>query len=107
MKAYLRVITFNINIKMCGKMSFALDLLIAIVVFSSASKGRSYIHAIIDEEYHIIKDFFTGNFNVPVAARTQLQKNAYVKFWRLRKGLFIDLEGNLLYGKRKSLRKVT
>ena len=45
MKAYLRVITFNINIKMCGKMSFALGLLIAIVVFSSASKGgdRTYM----------------------------------------------------------------
>ena len=37
MKAYLRVITASINIKMCGKISFVLALLIAIVVFSFAS----------------------------------------------------------------------
>ena len=51
---------------MCGKMSFVLGLLIAVVVFSSASEGGSYIHAMGDEEYNIIKDFFTGNFHVPV-----------------------------------------
>ena len=44
-------------------------LLIAIVVFSSAFKGASYIHAMGDEEYDIIKDFSTGNFNAPVAER--------------------------------------
>ena len=65
---------------MCGKMSFVFGLLIAIVVFSSGSKGGLYIHAMGEEEYNIIKDFFTGNFNVPVADRTRLQKNAYVKF---------------------------
>ena len=42
-----------------------------------------------DEEYDIIKDFFTGNFNGPVADRTPLQTTAYVKFRRLRKGLSI------------------
>ena len=32
-----------------------------------ADVGRgSYIDAMGDEEYDIIKDFFTGNFNVPV-----------------------------------------
>ena len=41
-----------------------------------------------DEEYDIIKDFFAGNFNVPVGDRTRLQKSAYVKFWRLEKGTF-------------------
>ena len=62
-------------------MSFVFGLLIAIVVFSSASKRGSYIHAMVDEEYDIIiKDFFTGNFNVPVPDRTRLQKSAYVKF---------------------------
>ena len=29
--------------------------------------GGSYIRAMGDEEYDIIKDFFIGNFNVPVA----------------------------------------
>ena len=56
-------------------MSFVLGLLIATVVFNSASKGGTFIHAMGDEEYDIIKDFFTGNFNVPVADRTR-----YVKF---------------------------
>ena len=37
-------------------------LFVAKVVFSSASKGGLYIHAMGDEEYDIIKDFFTGNF---------------------------------------------
>ena len=41
---------------MCGKMSFVFDLLIAIFVFGSASKGGSYIHTMGDEEYDIIKD---------------------------------------------------
>ena len=35
---------------MYGKMSFAFGLLIAIVVFSSASEGGSYIHTMGDEE---------------------------------------------------------
>ena len=65
---------------MCGKISFAFGLLIAIGVSSSATMGVSYIYAMGDEEYDIIKDFFTGNFNVPVADRTGLQKSAYVKF---------------------------
>ena len=87
-------------------MSFVFGLLIAIVVFSSASKRGSYIHAMVDEEYDIIiKDFFTGNFNVPVADRTRLQKSAYVKFWRLRKGLSVDFEANLLYEKKKIIQK--
>ena len=37
--------------------------------------------------------------------RTQLQKSAYVKFWRLRKGHCIDLQGNLLYEKKKIVKK--
>ena len=44
MKAYLRVITSSINIKICGKIGFVFALLIAIVVFSFASKGGSYVH---------------------------------------------------------------
>ena len=76
-------------------MSFVFGLLIEIVVFNSASKVEMG-----GEEYDIIKDFFTGNFNVPVADKTRLQERAYVKFWRLEKGLFIDLGGNLLYGKK-------
>ena len=71
MKAYFRVVTFSINIEMCGKMSFVFGLLIAIVVFSSASKGGLYIHATGDGEYDIIKDFFTCNFIVPVADQTE------------------------------------
>ena len=58
---------------MCGKMSFVFGLLIA-------SKGESYIHAMGDDKYDIIKDFFTGNVNVPVTNRTRLQNSAYVKF---------------------------
>ena len=48
---------------MCRKMSFAFvfSLLIAILLFISASKGGWYIHAIGDEEHDIIKDFSTGN----------------------------------------------
>ena len=65
---------------MCGKMSFVIGLLIATVVFISPSMGQSYIHATGDEEFDIIKDSFTGNFNVPVADRTRLEKSAYVKF---------------------------
>ena len=53
-----------------------------------------------DEEYDIIKDFFTCNFNIPAVDRTRLQKSAYVKFWRLQKGLSINLEDNLLYEKK-------
>ena len=67
---------------------------------SSTSKVGSYTRAMGDEENDIIKDLFTGNFNVPVADRRRLQKSAYVKFWRLRKGLSIDFEGNLLYEKK-------
>ena len=52
-----------------------------------------------------MKDIFSGNFNVPVADRTRLQKSAYVKLWRLRKGLSIDLEGNLLHKKKKIVKK--
>ena len=48
-------------------MSFVFGMLIAVVIFSSASQVGSYIHAMKDEEYDIIKDFFTVNFNVPVA----------------------------------------
>ena len=54
-------------------MSFVFGLLIA-------SKGESYIHAMGDDKYDIIKDFFTGNVNVPVTNRTRLQNSAYVKF---------------------------
>ena len=78
---------------MFGKMSFVFDLLIAIVVLSSASK--------VGWGYNIIKDFFTGNINVPIADRTLLQKSAYVKCCRLRK----RLEGNLLYEKKKIVKK--
>ena len=53
-------------------MNFVFDLLIAIVVFSSTSKRGSYMHAMGDEEYNIIKDLFTGNFNVPVADKARL-----------------------------------
>ena len=70
-------------------MSFVFGLLKAIVILSSASEVRYYIHAMKDEEYDIIKDFFTGNFNVPVADRTLLQTIAYLKFRRLRKGFSI------------------
>ena len=82
MKSFLRVITFSINIKMCGKKRFVFGLLIAIVVFRSGFKGGggSYIHAMGDEEYNIKKDFFTGNFNVQVTDETPLQKSTYVKF---------------------------
>ena len=52
-----------------------------------------------------IKDFFTANFNVPVADRTRLKKSEYGKFLRLRKGLSVDLEGNLLYEKKKKIVK--
>ena len=90
---------------MCGKKSFVFGLLTAIVVFSSASKGGSYIYTMGDEEYNIIKDFFNGNFNVPVADRARLRKNAYVNFWTLRKGLSIDLEGNLLYEEKRVVNK--
>ena len=76
-------------------MSFVFGMLIAIVVFNSASKVEMG-----GEEYDIIKDFFTGNSKVPVADKTRLQERAFVKFLRLGKGLFIDLEGNLLYGKK-------
>ena len=44
---------------MRGKLSFMFGLLIAIVVFSSDPKERSYIHAMKDEEYDIIKNFLT------------------------------------------------
>ena len=87
---------------MCGKTIFVFGLLIAIVVFSCVSMGESNKHAMRDEQYNIMKDFFTGNFNVPVADRTRLQKSAYVKFWTLRKGLSINLEGSLLYDKIKN-----
>ena len=87
---------------MCGKTSFVFGLLIAIVVFSSASKGRLCIHAMGEEVHDIMKDFFTGNFNIRVADRTRLQKSAFVKFLRLQKGLSVDLEGNLLYDEKKS-----
>ena len=33
--------------------------LITLAVFSSVSKGGTYIHAMGDERYDIIKDFFT------------------------------------------------
>ena len=49
----------------------------------------------------MIKDFFTGNFNVSVADKSRLQKSAYVKCWRLQKGLSINLEGNLVFEKKK------
>ena len=68
--------------KMSGKMSYVFGLLIAKVALSSASKGGSYIHGMGGKEYDIIKDSFSGNFNIPVAGKTRLQKNAYVKFWR-------------------------
>ena len=67
---------------MCGKMSFVVGLLIGIVAFSSASKGGSYIHAMGDEKDDMVKDFFTNNFNLPVADRSRLQKSVYEKFWR-------------------------
>ena len=41
------------------KLSFMFGLLIAIVVFSSDPKETSYIHAMRDKEYDIIKDFLT------------------------------------------------
>ena len=56
---------------MYGKMSFVFDLLIAIVVFSSTSKGGSF--GTCDGTLGIMKDIFSGNFNVPVADRTRLQ----------------------------------
>ena len=31
------------------------------------------MHPMGDKEYDITKDFFTGNFNIPVADRTLLQ----------------------------------
>ena len=53
----------------------------------------------------MIKDFFTGNFNVSVADKSRLQKSAYVKCWRLQKGLSINLEGNLVFEKKKENRQ--
>ena len=53
----------------------------------------------------MIKDFFTGNFNVSVADKSRLQKSAYVKCWRLQKGLSINLEGNLVFEKKKKIVK--
>ena len=83
-------------------MSFTFGLLITIVVFSSASEGGSFINTMGDEEQDRIRDFLTSNFNIPVAYKTRLQKSAYLKICRLRKGLSIGVEGNLLYKKRKS-----
>ena len=57
MKTHLRVITFSINTKMCGKISSLFGLLIAIGIFNSASQGGLYIHAMGDDEYVIIKDW--------------------------------------------------
>ena len=85
---------------MCGKMSFVFGLLIAIVVFSSASIGGLYIHPMGDEEYDIIKDFFTGNFIVPVADQTEHDYKR-VKFWRLRKGLLNPNKAGLFEGGRR------
>ena len=40
-----------------------------------------------------------------IANRIRLQKSVYEKFWKLRKGLSIDLEGNLFYEKKKIVEK--
>ena len=58
----MKAITFSINKKLFENMSFVFGLLVAKIVFSSTSKCGSYIPAKGDEEYDIIKDFFTGNF---------------------------------------------
>ena len=47
----------------CRKMNFVFALLIAIVIFSSASNGGStYIQCDECEKYDIIKVFFTWEF---------------------------------------------
>ena len=40
-----------------------------------------------------------------IANRIRSQKSVYVKFWKLQKGLSIDLEGNLFYEKKKIVEK--
>ena len=57
------------------KDEFCVQLVNIKTFFSSGSNEVSYMHPMGDKEYDITKDFFTGNFNIPVADRTLLQQN--------------------------------
>ena len=52
-----------------------------------------------------IRDMLRQRFNVPVAERSRLQKSALVKFWRLKNKLSVDSDENLLYDRKKVVRK--
>ena len=59
-----------------------------------------------NEEYEVILRLLKDEFNVPVAPRTRVQKNAIIKFWRLKTDLSLDVgEEKILFQGRKVLRK--
>ena len=59
-----------------------------------------------DEEYEVILRLLKDEFNVPVAQRTRVQKNAIIKFWRLKTDLSLDVgDEKILFQGWKVLRK--
>ena len=60
----------------------------------------SFIHPVDDETYKILLKLCNNDFAVPVAKRTNVEKAAVVKFWRL-KGKFENIDNVLYYDGRK------
>ncbi|XP_066915669.1 uncharacterized protein [Clytia hemisphaerica] len=64
----------------------------------------SSIHAVGDEEYETLVALAKKTFAVPVKARSKIQKNAVIKFWRSN-GKFTAEEDVLYYKGKKVIKK--
>ena len=62
-----------------------------------------FIHPVSEETYNVLLKLCKGEFFVPVANRTNIEKAAVIKYWR-NKGTF-SFEGNILLHDGKKVRK--
>ena len=59
-----------------------------------------FIHPVDDETYKVLLKLCNNGFTVPIAKRTNVEKAAVVKFWRLKKK-FENIDNVLYYDGRK------
>ena len=70
-------------------LSFLLVFLVVLQIHSIEEKNK-FKHAVSQEEYEILVNLVKGEFNTTVKERTRLQKNAIIRFWRVKLKYKVD-----------------
>ena len=92
----------EISIFKMRKIITVYSLLIFVGLDLVCIKCNQFIHPVTDEEYEILLKLCKGEFSVPIADRSKLQKSTIIKFWRNREK-FSQNKNVLFYDGKKVL----